>query len=170
MFLSTLTQFLMLGQARVGSFALSQTHADMFEDGRTAQLHEMEAVLDVLARKLVQPNWGMGAPVPKFKFGSLSEVNLTAATTLLQAIAGAPAPPAAISGAFLDELIVRVSTLLGLDPTAIQAEVKGAAGSAGTLAGQIAAGSQAAARLVAAVMPGAVTPGVPGAVPEAAPA
>lgn len=170
MFASTLTQFLLLGQGKTGSFALAKSHSDLFEAGRQAQLHELETILDALARKLVAPNWGVGAPVPTFRFASLADTDLTSAVTLLQGIATATAPPKEVTGAFLGELVLKCAALLGMDPVPVQAEIMSAAEGQGSPAGQIAAGSQAAARLVAAVMPGAVTPGVVGAVPEAAPA
>ncbi len=154
MYASTLTQFLELGQTKVGSFALSKDHSDFFELGRTAMLQEIAVVKGTLARKLIEPNWGKSAPVPTWQFDSLAATDVAVAVTLLQGIATAPAPNSAITGAFLSELIVKVSQLLGLDTDVVGKEVTNAAKAAQTPASQIAAGAQAASRLVSAVLPG----------------
>lgn len=156
MYSSTLTQFLELGQTKVGSFALSKDHSDFFTLGRTAMLHEIAVVLGTLARKLIVPNWGQNAPIPTFRFDSLAEADVDKAVALLQGIATAATPNPKITGAFLGSLIEKVSSLLGLDIDAVGDEIATAAKTAQTPALQIAAGAEAASRLVSAVLPGTI--------------
>lgn len=154
MYASTLTQFLQLGQSKVGSFALSKDHSDFFTLGREAMLGEMAVVYGDLARKLVTPNWGLNAPFPTYKFAPIADTDVQSAVSLLQGISTATAPPAVVAGAFLSELVTLVATKLGMDTAAVSDDIQAAAAQAGSPAGQIAAGSQAAAQLVAAVQPG----------------
>lgn len=97
-----------------GSYALSESQGKLFLRTRRMVARDMARQLtnDVIG-PLVRYNFGNKAPCPRFTFGPLSEQNEQAVLDMFKAIAttGAKVPPD-----FLDQLTVRVSTLLELDP------------------------------------------------------
>ena len=65
---AALAQFLNLGQANVGSFALSASQTDLFLMALNGLLQHLCAVIErQAARELVRWNFGEGAPCPRFR-------------------------------------------------------------------------------------------------------
>src|SRR6202035_3679629 len=55
---SVLAQFLDLGHAKVGSFALSRDHSDFFTMGRQAVTTEIAAAISQMFARVCRLNWG----------------------------------------------------------------------------------------------------------------
>lgn len=145
---STMTQFLDLGQAKVGSFALSKDHSDFFTLGREAVLKDIAAdwQRQVVARA-IRANWTTG--MPTFSFETLTEGNQDQIATLLAAIATAPALNPGITAEFVRQLVLADAKVLGLDVEAI----RGAMDTAGTPVAQMNSALDAGVHVLRAALP-----------------
>ena len=84
--ISLLGEFMLLGQEKVGSFALSSDKTDMFAMAMVAVLRRIEDVINRrLSPRLMRANGLPGACAPKFKFGDIERTDVLAFS---QAIAG----------------------------------------------------------------------------------
>jgi len=115
---SILAQFLNLGQAKVGSFALSRDHSDFFTLGRDATLVDIGgAITEQLIHRAILANWP-SAPkdnLPAFRFEPLAEADVNSLVTLLGQVMAAPQVNPAIPQAFVNELIKQVALAIGMD-------------------------------------------------------
>jgi phage gp29-like protein len=116
---STLTQFLDLGQSKVGSFALSKDHSDLFAQGRDGVLKSISAdFTKQVIVKALRAAWGERA-TGRMEFASLSQGNPDQLATLLQQLATAPTVNPAISAELVRQVQLGVAKNLGLDVQAI---------------------------------------------------
>lgn len=126
MSMSVLAGFMDLTSAAVsrgvGSYALSLSATDFYLQGREAVLGEMgEAITNDVIAPMIRWNFGRKAAVPTFRFTDLASTTNTteAVLSLLQAAAQAQpnkdGAPTVLPMEFVNELIEKVSGLLGLD-------------------------------------------------------
>lgn len=98
-----------------GSYALATTMEQIFNRSRTMIALDMaRQITNEVIGPLIAYNFGVQAPVPRFKFGPLNNENDAAALAAFQQIMAAQ--NANVPVEFYDELITRVSTILNLDP------------------------------------------------------
>lgn len=128
------------GNATTGSNALSESAMKFFTDNREGVLREMEDTLtSQLIRPLVVLNFGAAAAVPKWKFAPLDEESAAAIIPLAQALA--TAPHLNVAPVLVDELSVKLATLLDLDASKVTAAL--AAGPSPAEAATLPAGTPA---------------------------
>lgn len=146
---SVMAQFLDLGQAKVGSFALSKDHSDFFAQGRDGVLKAIAGDFTrQVVRKALKVGWGERAD-GALTFGSLTEGNPDQLATLLQQIAVAPVINPAIPAEFVRALILGVSKNLGLDVESIRKTLD----TSGSPDAQMASAAQGAVHVLRAAMP-----------------
>lgn len=105
-----------------GSYALSADQSEFFLASRQAVADEMaESVNDGLIRPLVVYNFGPQAELPKLRIGPLANKALDRALAMLQAIIASPQLNAPHE--FVDELVKRTATHLGLDEKVVHKAV-----------------------------------------------
>jgi hypothetical protein len=98
-----------------GSYALATTMEQIFNRSRTMIALDMaRQITNEVIGPLIAYNFGVNAPVPRFKFGPLNNENDAAALAAFQQVMAAQ--NANVPVEFYDELITRVSTILNLDP------------------------------------------------------
>lgn len=98
-----------------GSYALATTMEQVFNRSRTMISYDMaRQITNEVIGPLIAYNFGVQAPVPRFKFGPLNNENDAAALAAFQQIMAAQSANVPVE--FYDELITRVSTILNLDP------------------------------------------------------
>lgn len=111
------------GQSGSGSYALSQTLSQLFLRTRRVVARDMARVItDQVIGDLVRHNFGVDAAVPQFVFGPLSEAN---EDSVLQAFSGLTQTSQAgrLPKEFLDQLTIRVATILEMDPGKVQSQI-----------------------------------------------
>lgn len=141
MYASVLAGFLSLTTATAvrgggGSFALSLSATDFFEESSQARAKEMaQAITHQVIAPMIRWNFGRQAKVPQFKFTTLAPTQ-NIAETVLQIIttaaaqqpialaAGQVLAPSTIPGEFWDELIEYGASMLDLDPIKIHQGVE----------------------------------------------
>lgn len=112
---SVLAGFLSLTEQSTGSYALSKDQSDFFVKSREAVARELaDSLTSYVVADLVKYNYGPGAPVPRFEFTSLIDVDVNQSLTLLQGLVTASDSP--LPDAFVYELAERVSSYLDMDP------------------------------------------------------
>lgn len=122
---SCLAGFTDLGAAAtsgIGSFALSKDQTDFFLMSRQATSKEMADYLNnYLVADLVRWNFGPNEVAPYFEFGPISQDDMQASVSLLQATAQTPINQSVLPQEFFDELTLRVSNFLELDVHTVEA-------------------------------------------------
>lgn len=105
-----------------GSYALATTMEQMFNRSRVFVAQDMARQItnDVIG-PLIAYNYGKYAPVPRFKFGPLSNETDQAALSAFQQIMAAQ--NANLPVEFYDELIGRVAAILNLDPGKVAKDI-----------------------------------------------
>lgn len=147
---SVMAQFLDLGQSKVGSFALSKSHADLFVTGREAILRAIGAAFTrQVVERAVRANWPAGG-CPTFEFEPLAAGDDQQVVALLSAVASSqsgvnPAVPAV----FVEQLVRRGASVLGLDVEAVTAGIVDGQGPDARMA----AAAHAATRVLAMALP-----------------
>lgn len=111
------------GSGGAGSYALSQTLSQLFLRTRRVVARDMARVItDQVIGDLVKYNFGVDAAIPQFVFGPLSEANedsvLQAFSALTQTSQAGRLPKE-----FLDQLTIRVATILEMDPGKVQSQL-----------------------------------------------
>lgn len=108
-----------------GSMALAQEETNFFSQSLEAHAKEIAATLrsDAVA-PLCRLNFGAEAVIPKVVIGPISKVSIQDAMTTLQTMAAANAQTSIVPAEFVDELTLRVSTLLDLDTDKIRAAIQ----------------------------------------------
>lgn len=111
------------GQGGAGSYALSQTLSQLFLRTRRVVARDMARnITDQIIGDLVRYNFGNNAAVPQFHFGPLSEAN---EDSVLQAFSAITQTTQAgrLPKEFMDQLTLRVATILEMDPGKVQAQL-----------------------------------------------
>lgn len=116
------------GGAR-GSNALSQGQTQFYLQSRQGVLKEMAAAIRWgLIRDLVTYNFGVGASCPTFQFGDLAQADAAdKALGLLQSMLSAATPTTLAPWGFIDELILKATSLLNMDVDVVAAAILGQA-------------------------------------------
>lgn len=117
-----------MGSAR-GSNALTEGQSAFYLQSRQAVLKEMAAAIRFgLIRDLVTYNFGLNASCPIFEFGQLAQTDAAdKALSLLQAMLSAATPTPLAPWGFIDELFIKVATLLNMDVDAVTEAIIGMA-------------------------------------------
>jgi hypothetical protein len=106
-----------------GSYAMATTMEQLYNRSRTMVALDMARCItnDVIG-PLIAYNFGVKAPVPRFKFGPLTSENDQAALAAFQQIMAAP--NATVPVEFYNELIGRVAGILNLDPGKVAKDIE----------------------------------------------
>jgi hypothetical protein len=111
------------GQSGSGSYALSQTLSQLFLRTRRVVARDLARVItDQIIGDLVRANFGVDAAIPQFVFGPLSEANEDSVLTMFSALTQT-SQAGRMPKEFLDQLTLRVATILEMDPGKVQAQL-----------------------------------------------
>jgi hypothetical protein len=106
-----------------GSYALATTMEQMYNRSRVMVALDMaRQITNEVIGPLIAYNFGVKAPVPRFKFGPLSQENDQAALAAFQQIMAAQ--NATVPVEFYNELIGRVAGILNLDPGKVAKDIE----------------------------------------------
>lgn len=111
------------GSAR-GSAALNESAMDMFMQSRWGDAKEMASTINSqVIGPLVWANFGPDAPVPQFKINEINETQAESATALLTALS--TSQTLQVPNGFIELLVEKAASFLGLDEQKIADLVKG---------------------------------------------
>lgn len=106
-----------------GSYALATTMEQMFNRSRVFVAQDMaRQITNEVIGPLIAYNYGKYAPVPRFRFGPLSNETDQAALAAFQQVMAAQDVNLPVE--FYDELIGRVSAILNLDPGKVAKDIE----------------------------------------------
>lgn len=110
------------GQGGSGSYALSQTLSQLFLRTRRVVARDMARnITDQVIGDLVRYNFGNDAAIPHFQFGPLSEANEDSVLQMFSAVTQTT-QAGRLPKEFLEELTVRVATILEMDPGKVKSQ------------------------------------------------
>lgn len=111
------------GQSGSGSYALSQTLSQLFLRTRRVVARDIaRTITDQIIGDLVRYNFGVDAAIPQFVFGPLSEANEDSVLTMFSALTQT-SQAGRMPKEFLDQLTLRVATILEMDPGKVQSQL-----------------------------------------------
>lgn len=112
------------GRGSRGSMALAQSETEFFSQSIDAHAQELAAHIRAqIVAPLCRLNFA-DPVIPKVVIGPISQVSVDNLVTTLQTMAAANADTSIIPTAFVDELTLRVSSLLSLDPDPIRKAIE----------------------------------------------
>lgn len=121
--LAGFTELAAAATSGTGSYALSADQSEFFLSSRQAVADEMaETVREQLFRPLVAYNLGADVQVPKLEIGPLADDDTQRALDILKTLI--VAPQLNVPQKFVDQLVLKTATYLGLDPDELEAALE----------------------------------------------